>query len=308
VTDDRTERDHGGTTVAPGRRVLVTGAAGMLARALVPVFTEAGYQLTVTDIDLSDPAPWGPYGPQLERLDVRMASWVDDAVARLHPDVVLHLAAETDLETCEEVPEHARLTNAESTRHVATACARHGAKLVYISTAGRSKLFGEHYVAELLSDYVVLRAGWMVGGPGLKDHKFVGRVIDQLRAGHKVIHAVGDKFGSPTYAPDFAATLIGLLGSTATGVLHSVSECRRSRYDVALDVVRALGRDDVEVREVSSDFFRGSFYAPRPYSEVLRNVRLREAGLNRMRPWPEPLADCLAPWMPELAGPAVLGV
>jgi dTDP-4-dehydrorhamnose reductase len=302
----------------------------MLARALVPVFVQHGFRVTATDIDLGEPTPWGPSGPRLARLDVRAETEVRAAVDAVRPDIVLHLAAETNLEVCEKDPAHARLTNAEATGHVAAACARRGARLVYISTAGvfdgrkagpyteddqprpincygRTKFDGERVVAESLPDHLIVRAGWMVGGPKAKDHKFVGRVLDQLRGGSTLIHAVDDKFGSPTYAPDFAATLIGLVRSTHTGTFHSVSECRRSRYEVARDIVGLLGRDDVTVRAVGSEFFERDYFAARPRSEVLANSRLRALGLNRMRPWPQPLADYLAPWLPELAGASVRG-
>ncbi|SDW70184.1 dTDP-4-dehydrorhamnose reductase [Amycolatopsis xylanica] len=307
--------------------VLVTGAAGMLARALVPVLLDAGFRVTVTDIDLSVPAPWGPGGPILSTVDVRVDSQVELAVRAAAPDVVLHLAAETSLEICENDPAHAMSTNAEAVRRVALSCRRNGARMVYISTAGvfdgekddpyteadaprpinwygRSKAVGEEHVAGLLDGHHILRAGWMVGAPMAKDHKFLGRIVGQLKSGRTVLNAVGDKFGSPTYAPDFAATMLPILrGEVAPGLYHAVSEGRRSRYQIAREIVATLGRDDIEVREVDSAFFARDFFAPRPRSEVLSNTSLRAAGRNLMRPWPEPLADYLRPWQAELGTP-----
>jgi dTDP-4-dehydrorhamnose reductase len=142
----------------------------------------------------------------------------------------------------------------------------------------------------------------MIGGPMAKDHKFAGKIVEQIREGRTVIHAVGDKFGSPTYAPDFAKTLISLLGQPTSGLFHSVSECWRSRYQIACEIVAALGRDDIKVEEVGSDFFAKDYYALRPRTESLRNANLDAIGYNHMRPWPEPLPEYIAPWLDRIGG------
>lgn len=308
--------------LVPGATVLVTGAAGMLGDALVPALLAAGHRVVASDIDLTEPRPWGAAGPALQAVDVRAAAEVDSHVRDVAPRVVMHLAAETSLEACERDPAHAAATNAHGTRHLAEACCRHDTPLVYISTAGvfggeksdayvetdppdpinwygRTKADGEDHVRDIVRDHFIVRAGWMVGRPGGKDHKFIGRILGQIRAGQRVVHAVGDKFGSPTYAPDLAATLIAMLTTgAAPGTYHAVSETHRSRYDVATEVVAALGRDDVTVRAVDSTYFAQEFSAPRPRSEVLANARLRAAGRNLMRPWPQPLDEYLRPWQP----------
>jgi dTDP-4-dehydrorhamnose reductase len=318
----RSDRSSAGPTI------LVTGAAGMLSRPLVPAFAAAGWQVTATDIDLADRAPWGPSGPVLSELDVRRADDVADAIRQVRPQVVLHLAAETNLETCEADPEHAQLTNATGTLNVARACRAAGIRMVYVSTAGvydgksdvaytekdppspinwygGSKAEGERYVQDEMLDYLIVRAGWMVGGPMAKDHKFVGKIVQQIRSGRTVIYAVGDKFGSPTYSPDFARTLITVLGENIpSGIYHSVSECWRSRYEIACEIVAMTGRDDITVKEVTSDFFLRDYCAPRPRSEVLRNAGLAAIGHNHMRPWPEPLAEYIQPWLAEIGAVA----
>ena len=61
-----------------------------------------------------------------------------------------------------------------------------------INVYGRSKYEGELLVLRLVPKHFVIRAGWMVGGVE-RDHKFVAKVIDQLRAGATTIRAVTDK-------------------------------------------------------------------------------------------------------------------
>jgi dTDP-4-dehydrorhamnose reductase len=297
-------------------KILVTGAAGMLGSSLVPALTAAGHDVVATDIDLSARRPWGRPGPRIDPLDVRSRDDVRAGFAATGPDAVVHLAAETSLERCDAEPDHAWLTNTIGTKYVALACRRAAVPLLYVSTAGvfdgtkdgpytefdrpnpintygASKLEGEHVVRALVDEHFVVRAGWMVGGGAGKDHKFVARIVAQLRAGATTIHAVGDKLGTPTYAPDFARCSLGLLGSGLYGLYHMVCGGGGSRYDVAARILEVLGRDDVELVEVGSDHFADEFPSPRPRSEVMRNLTLDLQGMNTMRPWPVALAEYL---------------
>src|SRR5579872_151153 len=114
-------------------KILATGAGGMLGSVLVPHLRARGHEVLATD--LIGPVA-GAGGEIIEHLDVRSASDVERYVLGGSPELVLHLAAETELEACERDPRHAWATNAFGTKLVALAARRAGARLVYISTAG----------------------------------------------------------------------------------------------------------------------------------------------------------------------------
>ena len=128
------------------------------------------------------------------------------------------------------------------------------------------------------------------GGPGC-DHKFVSKILDQLIGGRTVIHAVDDKWGTPTYTNDFARNLGQLLERDAFGTYHMVCEGAGTRYDVAREIVAISRRKGIEVRAVNSDFFATAYFVPRPRSEMMANGRLHAIGLNLMRPWQAALRD-----------------
>jgi dTDP-4-dehydrorhamnose reductase len=302
----------------PGR-VLVTGAGGMLGSAVVPGLAKAGYEVMATDIK-----------PGWRRLDVRREDEIGSAVAACAPDLIIHLAAETNLERCAQDPSHAYATNAHGTERVATACAREDVPLVYLSTAGvfdgcqkapyderhppapindygRSKLVGETHVRRLCRRYFIVRAGWMMGGGSL-DHKFVGAVCRQLRQGADTLYAVDDKLGSPTYTEDFAACLLGLLERGQYGLYHMACEGAPRRVDVAARILDILGLTDrVRLVTVSSEHFHRQFPVARPRSEVLRNAALERQGLNTMRRWDVALADYLHRCFADLHSLALRG-
>jgi dTDP-4-dehydrorhamnose reductase len=274
----------------------------MLGSELVPVLN-ASHDVYTTDIAF---------------LDVRSQADIAQWIARVKPDLIAHLAAETSLEVCEEKTDHAWLTNAIGTKYVALACRENAIPMAYISSAGifdgqkdepytefdipkpinvygATKLEGERFVRQWVPNHTICRAGWMMGGGPHRDHKFVSLIVDQINAGVTTIHAVSDKFGSPTYAPDFAKCFESLITSGNYGTYHMVSPGSCSRYEMAQAIVEILGVE-VEVRPTSSTFFASTFFAPRPTSEVMQNYVLELSGLQTMRPWREALAEYLKEW------------
>lgn len=278
-------------------RILVTGAAGVVGGYVSEAF--ADQELILTDV-VGDG----------ELLDVGDPTAVRTAFAEHRPDTVIHLAAATDVDQCEKDPDLAYRTNAIGTQNVALACKEAGAVLVYTSTAGvfggdkpvpytefdtpapanvygHAKLAGERAVETLLDRYYIARAGWMVGG-GPQDKKFVGMMVGFIEAGHTTLRAVDDKFGSPTYAKDLALGIRHLLDTGRYGLYHLVNSGGNcSRYDVAVELCRVLGRDDVLVEPVSSAFF--PLPAPRARSEAMVNYKLELLGIDPMRSWRDAL-------------------
>jgi dTDP-4-dehydrorhamnose reductase len=292
-------------------RILVTGAAGMLASSVVPELLRSGeavfgstLEVHQTDINLRTHA--------IRQLDVRDFRSVEGSVDLVAPDIVFHLAAETDVDRCEREPDHAYLTNTVGTENVALACQKRDIPLLYISTGGVfdgnkpepytefdspgpvsvhgcSKLHGEIAVQRLLRRHFIVRAGWMVGGYEI-DKKFVYKIIEQLRQGQRELKVVTDKYGSPTFTKDFAANLLPLLQSERYGLYHMCNLGGASRYQIAVKIVELMGLcGSVTVRPLISAEFPLS--APRARSEMMHNYRLDLLGMNKMPRWESSLQD-----------------
>lgn len=287
-------------------RTLITGAAGMLGSDLCPVLKENKYQVLATDINTEK---------GIEFLDVRDISQVEKFVKKIKPQMIIHLAAETDLEKCELDKTHAYLTNTIGTQNVVLVCQKYDLLMVYIGTAGifdgkkkgfynefdqpnpiniygKTKWEGEKIIEKLLRRYFIVRAGWMIGG-GQKDKKFTLKIIKQLDEGVKTLHVVKDKWGTPTYTKDFSNCLSRLILTPFYGLYHMVCKGEGTRYDVAKEILKILGRDDVKIIPVTSNFFAKTYFAPRPFSEMLENLMLELRGMNTMGSWQESLKDYL---------------
>ena len=285
-------------------KVFLTGAAGMLAAEVTPLLKNNGFEVTGVDVN--------PRLSEIENLDITDKDAVFNIVQRLKPGYIFHLAAETDVDRCEREPDLAFKVNTIGTENMALACQKFGAKLVYISTAAvffgdqekpytefdipkpvnvyaQSKWQGEIIVRNLLSEYFIVRAGWMVGGWEI-DKKFVYKIVQQLKGGAGELRVVVDKFGSPTFTKDFALNLVALIKTDRYGLYHMANKGAGSRYDIAVKIVELMGlKNKVIVSAINSAQF--PLPAPRGHSEMLRNYKLDLINLNLMPQWEKSLEE-----------------
>jgi dTDP-4-dehydrorhamnose reductase len=277
-------------------RLLVTGAAGMLGRDVTAAAARAGH----------DVAPL----PRRE-LDIRDAAAVRAAIAAVRPDAIVNCAAMTQVDRCEREPEAAYAMNALGVRHLAVAARRIGAHMVQISTDyvfdgakgrpydewdavnplsvyARSKLGGELEVARHAGSWTIARTAWVFGRRG---HDFVQLVLDAAADPSKGIRFVDDQTGSPTYAPDLAATLVRLTVERREGIFHVANAGSCTRYEQARAVLELEGLDPDLARPASTAEMARP--APRPRFSALDPLALRCCRLPTLRHYRDALAAYL---------------
>lgn len=275
-------------------KVMITGGRGQLGQELEEVLSRAAEHQVVS--------------LGREELDVTKMEALKQAVINNRPDVIIHAAANTNVDRCELNPDDAYLVNALGTRNVAVAASLIGAKLVYISTDyvfngrlgrpytefdkpdpintyGKSKLAGEQYVASLCSRYFIVRTSWLYGRHG---KNFVQTMLNLAREKDEVA-VVDDQVGSPTYARDLAGFLARLVKTELYGIYHASNRGACSWFEFSREIFRLAGLDHIKVRPVSSGELNRP--APRPAYSVLDNYCLRLQDLPDLRPWPEALKD-----------------
>ena len=144
---------------------------------------------------------------------------------------------------------------------------------------------GERFVVENANRYIVCRAGWMMGSGPKKDKKFIQKLMKQIKDGKKELFIVDDKDGTPTYTHDFAKTVKALLEKEYWGLYNCVCGGQTSRLEVAQELIRLLGKEEIKIKTVSSDYFKEVYFAERPASERLVTKKLDLRGVNQMRDW-----------------------
>lgn len=194
-------------------RVLVTGRAGQLARALAHAAPD-GIALSLHGRDT---------------LDLAVPGAAAMAIAAARPDLVINAAAYTAVDQAESESEAAHRLNAEAPGEIAAACAEAGAALIHISTDyvfdgasarpyreddptaptgvyGASKLAGEAAVRAANPRSVVLRTAWVFSPWG---KNFVLTML-RLAETRPELGIVDDQHGNPTSALDIAEACLAI--------------------------------------------------------------------------------------------------
>lgn len=285
----------------------------MLGEAFYMNF-RSNYELKCTDIDVNE--NW------LNYCDIRSYEHYYKDVVSFRPDYLFHLGAYTDLEYCELHPEETYITNTLSVENAVYISNELGIPLLYISTAGifdgkkdvyddwdtpnplgvyaRSKFAAEQFVLQNAQKYFICRAGWMMGGGPEKDKKFINKIMNQLKIGKKELFVVNDRLGTPTYTHDFARNVRLIIESRFWGLYNIVCRGTTSRLDVARMLISILGlQADVKLTEVNSNYFKNEYFAERPESERLMNMKLNLRGINIMRDWTVALQEYLENYYQE---------
>lgn len=258
-------------------RILVTGGAGRLARALRAAGPE---QITA---------------PLRAEFDIADAESVAAGLTRFSPTIVINAAGFTRVDLAEANEARAVRENALGTEVLARACAARRTPLIHISTDlvfgdggpwreddqtdpvnvyGRTKLAGELAVRAAGGASVIARIAWLFGHEG----DFLQRMLVQGSA-REVVGAVDDQTGSPTPETLLAARLLELAERLAAGestppVLHIAGAPAATRHEwakVAFDAARAAGAKLGRLEAASSDTFPTP--ARRPTNSALNTDR-----------------------------------
>lgn len=223
------------------------------------------------------------------RLDIADREGVFDAVVKLRPQAIVHTAALTNVDYCEDHREEAMGVNALGTKNVADAARKYGAKMIYVSTDfvfdgkgsmyredepvnpisyyAYSKLLGEYYVLGL-DDYAICRTSVVYGNAR---QNYVTWVRDSLKANAR-IRVVNDQYNTPTLSIDCAEAILALLKNDARGIYHTAGAERASRYEFALRIAKFYGLDEGLIEPVTSDTLNQK--AKRPMDSSLDTTKV----------------------------------
>jgi dTDP-4-dehydrorhamnose reductase len=145
-----------------------------------------------------------------------------------------------------------------------------------ISVYGESKARAEERLLEILPDVCIVRTSWLFGSGG----PCFPATLLKLAAERPEIAVVNDQRGCPTFTPDLASTLAQLCRKSARGIVHATNSGDCTRYEFAIEIVRACGMPTTVKPVTTAEFPRP---ARRPAYSVLSpdslhayNVRMPE--------------------------------
>ena len=283
-------------------KVLITGSKGMLGSDLIKVLSAHSAQTCRGRIHPTSSLDCEVIGIDLKDVDITKKDEIIKVISDIHPDLVIHTAAYTDVDGCERKKDLAFLINAHGTENICPAVKKLKVPLLYISTDhvfngekrspyiesdipeplniyGKSKLKGEEYVQSLVSDYFIIRTAGLFG----KNRKnFVDTVLRKARE-ENVLKVVADQIHSPTYTMDLSKEIKRLIKTENYGIYHITNNGECSWYEFAQEILRLSRIKGVKLIPISSDEL--DLPAKRPKYSVLTNHHLSETIGDNMPSW-----------------------
>jgi dTDP-4-dehydrorhamnose reductase len=276
-------------------KVLVTGAGGMLAKDIIPHFSERRYEVSAL-----------PHS----KLDICDFKQVNSKVSEIKPDLIVNCAAYNDVDAAETNKHTALMVNGLGVRNLALACAQFDCPFVHISTDyvfdgekhepytiyddphsisayGESKLLGERYLLYLLRRFYLVRTSWLFGIHG---SNFVETML-KLAEARDEIKVVNDQCGAPTFTQDLAKAIADLVTTECYGIYHITNQGRVSWYNFARTILEK-SQKSTRVLPVTSDYI--SRPAHRPRNSALAPFPLSETIGYLLPPWEDALERYLS--------------
>lgn len=249
-------------------KVLVTGASGLLGANLVRHYapkteTTGWYSANPIKID----------GAKFEKINITDHPAVSKALERIQPDAIVHCAAATNVEWCEQNPDQAKAINETATEFLATKAKELGAKFVFTSTDsvfdGKKSKYTESDLPEPLNSYasgkvrtenlvagvdanaLIIRS-YFYGYSPAGTRSLLEWVLVRAQSENEV-PGFTDSYFSPISVRDFADALDVAITNNTTGLLHLGSSDRISKFEFAKIVMEIYDCDMALLKPITVD-------------------------------------------------------
>lgn len=285
--------------MSPKINLLVTGSNGQLGNEIREIAAAySDYRFFFTDIN---------------ELDITSNDQVKKFILTNKVNIIINCAGYTSVDKAESEIFQARLLNATAVQYLTLAANTANALFIHISTDyvfngrtyvpyneksdvspesqyGKTKLEGENIIKSLSNKAVIFRTSWLYSSFG---HNFMKTII-KLGLEKNFLNVVVDQVGTPTYARDFALTLLNLLPEfmnlkgVKTYHYSNLGVC--SWYDFACEITRLYSLKCKINPVLTKDYPN---IAPRPHFSVLdKSLIEKECGIV-IPYWKDSLDACI---------------
>lgn len=285
--------------------ILVTGGNGQLGRCLRDASKGSSNRYIFSDINEFP-------GLETLRLDICNPAAVDIVADSEKVDVIVNCAGYTNVDKSEDEPELADQLNHIAAANLASSARRCGAVLIHISTDyifggsastpitedadpsplgvyGATKLAGERSIRASACKHIIIRTAWLYSKYG----RNFTRTMFTLTANHPSVKVVNDQTGTPTYGPDLARFIVGIIDGKQlgnTGTYNFTDEGVCSWYDFASEICSLAGHNCKVAPCRTSDY---PTKARRPHYSVLDKSLVKATFGISIPHWTEPLKECI---------------
>jgi dTDP-4-dehydrorhamnose reductase len=276
------------------KRILITGSNGLLGQKLVELLR------TQVNVDLIATARGANRLPVTEgytyaSLDITNPGEVHAILDLYKPDVVIHTAAMTNVDTCETDRDGCDHLNVDAVAYLIEACEKHGTYLCHLSTDfifdgadgpyteegianpisyyGESKLKAEQLLLDSTIRWSIARTVLVYGiVPDMSRSNIVLWVKKSLEDG-KTIQVVTDQFRTPTLAEDLAMGCWLLAKDEVEGIFNISGSDFLTPYEMAVMTADYYGLDKSLLQKADSSTFQQTAKRPARTGFVLDKAK-----------------------------------
>ena len=216
------------------------------------------------------------------------------------PNVIIHCAAITNVDYCEENPEQAMAVNADSVKKFSQSDPN--AKLIFISSDavfpdglhlasekdgtapvnvyGKTKEAGEKYINNALGSHLAIRTTIVGKNINPSYQGFVEWIVNSIKDG-KEITLFDDALFTPITTWHLANELEWIMENNISGIIHVVGKEPISKYDFGRKICEGLGLNTKLIKKGSIDDV--NFNAKRSKDQTLNSDYYQQT-FNRILP------------------------
>jgi dTDP-4-dehydrorhamnose reductase len=229
---------------------LVTGASGLLG---VNLLTEA-QRSNREVVGLCYRHALTMNGVALYSIDITDHATLRSLLWKLQPTSIIHCAAATSLDWCEDHPDDAERMNVQATKFLAMFAQQINAQFLYVSTDAvfdgergnyseeaspnplnvyaKSKLQGEFEAFQWHRSPIVVRIASIYGWNAQPKRSIGEWFMEEIRAG-RTVTGFTDAHFCPMFANDTAEILLAMIDHRLEGLYHVASSDRISKFEFA---------------------------------------------------------------------------
>ena len=187
---------------------------------------------------------WQFWATNSKIFDITNTKLVNEIMSKVSLDLIIHLAAYTNIDEAETHKKEAFEVNYKGTENMARIAKKLDVPILYMSTDcvfdgkkstpykttdvtnpisvyGQSKLKGEEAIKRLTNKYYIIRTGWLYGG-GKSSYVDTMLTFSSLSS---EINVVDDQTGTPTWTRDLASEIINIIKEKRPyGTYHITSQ------------------------------------------------------------------------------------
>lgn len=256
------------------KKILVTGSNGLLGQKITDLARIDPHIQLIATSKGPDRHPAAGRGYTYLDLDLLEYERVRQVIRDQRPEVIIHTAAMTNVDACEEHPDKCDELNVGAVKTLSMLCEELEIHLIHLSTDfifdgeqgpypedaqpaplshyGESKLASEQIVQNLHSNWTIIRTILVYGV--LADRSKSNIVLWAKTALEKgdTIQVVEDQWRMPTLAEDLATACLEAALNQVYGIFHVSGEDYFSIIDLVREVADFWGLDQQLIRPVNT--------------------------------------------------------